>query len=82
MLLLYLQHGLVLLVKGQIVEPLDDRTHCKLSTHFQNLSMLENRRGRRALSSGSLACIGSLNHSKSFDFSQSRGQCWVRYIVR
>jgi hypothetical protein len=34
--------GILLLVEGQISEPCDDGTLCKLSRHFQILTMLEN----------------------------------------
>jgi hypothetical protein len=42
MLALYPIQCILLLVEGQISEPRDDGTHCKLSRHFKNLTMLEN----------------------------------------
>ncbi len=44
MLVSYLTQHIRLSLEREIAEPLDHGTYCKLSRHFQNLSMLEKRR--------------------------------------
>ena len=43
MLLLHLRQSISLLVKGKIAKPLDDGTHCKLSSHVRTLMIFVNR---------------------------------------
>jgi hypothetical protein len=38
-LALHLRERISLPVEGKISEPLDDGTHCKLFSHFKNLSL-------------------------------------------
>ena len=43
MLALHSIQSILLLVEGEISEPRDDGIHCKLSSHFQILTMLHNK---------------------------------------